>query len=183
MVQSAANQSPSTAKTVDTHTAVDARRLTRVFRCLIGSIHQYHQEVGAGVNKAIHILCVTEGNDKQRMSAFRQRGLPGVYESSLKKAWTKFRPVAHLCGAYVTTETHYYQDQLSRDFGEYWKQPPAFYDDRVFQHFCLDLPRETSMSEVENSAWRSRFGWSGRRFVTSIDSSNDLKQSARLVFV
>jgi hypothetical protein len=104
---------------------------------LIGSIHQHHEEVGASVNKAIHILCATEGNDKQRMSDFRRFGFPGVYESSLKKAWVKFRPVAHLCGAYVTTETHYYAGQLSRHFGEYWKQPPAFYDDRVFQQFCL----------------------------------------------
>src|SRR5208282_694609 len=95
--------------------------------CLIGSIHQHHQEVGARVNKAIHILCVTEGNNKERVSAFRQRGFPRVYESSLKKAWAKFRPVAHLCGAYATTETNYYEDQISRDFSEYWKQPPAFY--------------------------------------------------------
>jgi hypothetical protein len=87
---------------------------------LIGSIDQHQSEVGASVNKAIHILCQTEGNDKQRMLAFKQSGFPGVYESSLKKAWTRFRPVAHLCAAYVTTETHYYERQLSRDFWEYW---------------------------------------------------------------
>jgi hypothetical protein len=104
---------------------------------LIGSIHQHQKEVDASVNKAIHILCVTEGNDKQRMSAFRQSGFSGVYESSLKKAWAKFRSVAHLCAAYITTETHHYQEQLSRDFWEYWEQSPALYDDRVFREFCL----------------------------------------------
>lgn len=104
---------------------------------LIGSIDQHQSEVGASVNKAIHILCQTEGNDKQRMLAFKQSGFPGVYESSLKKAWTRFRPVAHLCAAYVTTETHYYERQLSRDFWEYWKEPPAFYQDEVFEVFCL----------------------------------------------
>jgi hypothetical protein len=103
---------------------------------LIGSINQHHREVGASVNKAIHILCRSEGNDKQRLCSSRRFGFPGVYESSLKKAWTKFRPVAHLCGAYVTTETHYYEEQLSRDFWEYWKEPPALYDDGVFQVFC-----------------------------------------------
>ena len=97
---------------------------------LIGSIDQHHREAGASVNKAIHILCETEGNE-------HIRGFPGVYESSLKKAWAKFRPVAHLCGAYVTTEAHYYEEQLSRDFWEYWEQAPAFYDDGVFQVFCL----------------------------------------------
>jgi hypothetical protein len=104
---------------------------------LIGSIHQHHREVGARVNKAIHILCKTEGDDEQLTAAFRQSGFPGVYESSLKKAWAKFRPVAHLCAAYVTTETHFYEEQLSRDFWEYWKEPPAFYNDEVFGIFCL----------------------------------------------
>jgi len=104
---------------------------------LIGSIDQHHREVGASVNKAIHILCETEGNDKQRMLAFQQSGFPGVYESSLKKAWARFKPVAHLCGAYVTTETYYYEQQLSRDFWEYWKEPPTLYHDEVFSAFCL----------------------------------------------
>jgi hypothetical protein len=96
---------------------------------LIGSILQHHREVGASVNKAIHILCQTEGGAPVR-------GFPGVYESSLKKAWAKFRPVAHLCTAYVTTETHYYKEQISQDFWEYWKKPPAFYDDQTFLVFC-----------------------------------------------
>jgi hypothetical protein len=96
---------------------------------LIGSIHQHHREVGASVNKAIHVLCQTEGSE-------HVPGFPGVYESSLKKAWAKFRPGAHLCAAYVTTETHYYKGQISHDFWEYWKEPPAFCDDRLFQVFC-----------------------------------------------
>jgi hypothetical protein len=104
---------------------------------LIGSIDQHHHKVGASVNKAIHILCETEGNDKQRMSAFRRCGFPTVYESSLKKAWARFKPVAHLCAAYITTETYYYEEQLSRDFWEYWKHAPAFYQDEVFKKFCL----------------------------------------------
>jgi hypothetical protein len=104
---------------------------------LIGSIDQHHREAGASVNKAIHILCETEGKDKQRAAAFRRCGFPGVYESSLKKAWAMFKPVAHLCAAYITTETHYYEEQLSRDFWEYWMQPPAFYDDETFKTFCL----------------------------------------------
>lgn len=97
---------------------------------LIGSIHQHHREVGASVNKAIHILCETEGNE-------HIPGFPGVYESSLKKAWAKFKAVAHLCAAYITTETRYYDEELSRDFCEYWKHPPAFYDDETFKTFCL----------------------------------------------
>jgi hypothetical protein len=104
---------------------------------LIGSIDQHHHEAGASVNKAIHILCETEGKDKERMSAFKSCGLPAVYESSLKKAWARFKPVAHLCAAYVTTETYYYEEQLSRDFWEYWKHAPAFYQDEVFKEFCL----------------------------------------------
>jgi hypothetical protein len=97
---------------------------------LIGSIHQHHPQVGASVNKAIHILCKTE-------DATGIPGFPLVCESNLKKAWSKFKPVAHLCGAYVTTETHYYEEQLSRDFWEYWKESPAFYQDKMFGAFCV----------------------------------------------
>ncbi len=104
---------------------------------LIGSIDQYHRAAGASVNKAIHILCETDGKDKQRMAAFQQCGFPGVYESSLKKAWAKFKPGAHLCAAYITTESHFYEAELARDFWEYWKRPPAFYDDETFKTFCF----------------------------------------------
>jgi hypothetical protein len=105
--------------------------------CLIGSIAQHYPNAGASLNKAIDILCRTEGNDKERMKSFRSCGFPAVYESSLKKAWSRFKPVAHLCAAYVTTETHFYEQEISRDFWEYWEQPPAFYDDEVFAAFCV----------------------------------------------
>ncbi len=104
---------------------------------LIGSIVQHHREFGASVNKAIHILCETEGNYKQRMSAYQQSGFSGVYESSLKKAWASFRPVAHLWAAYVTTETHYYEQQLAVIFGNIGRSRPPFIRTEVFEVFCL----------------------------------------------
>lgn len=104
--------------------------------CLIGSIDQHHPEVGGSINKAIHIMCRTEGSHKKLPAGSRRCGFPGVYESSLKKAWGKFKPVARLCAAYVTTETHFYEEQICRDFWEYWAQPPAFYNNRAFFVFC-----------------------------------------------
>jgi hypothetical protein len=44
---------------------------------LIGSIDQHHREIGASVNKAIHILCQTEGNNKSNLPASRQSSFPG----------------------------------------------------------------------------------------------------------
>jgi hypothetical protein len=79
-----------------------------------------HPQVGASLNKAIHVLRETDGKDEKRNAGLRQLGFPGVYESSLKEAWRQFKPVAHLCAAYVTTESYYYEDELSRDFMEYW---------------------------------------------------------------
>jgi hypothetical protein len=104
--------------------------------CLIFSINEHHPQVGASLNKAIYVLRETDGKDEERNGGLRQFGFPGVYESSLKEAWRRFKPVAHLCAAYVTTESHYYQDELSRDFMEYWLQPPAIYQDDVFGTFC-----------------------------------------------
>jgi hypothetical protein len=104
--------------------------------CLIGSIHQHHPQIGASLNKAIYILSRTEG-DAGRAAGFRRLGFPAVYESSLKDAWRRFKPVAHLCAAYVTTETHYYEDELARDFMDYWGKAPALYDDDTFRIFCL----------------------------------------------
>ena len=104
--------------------------------CLIFSINEHHPQVGASLNKAIYVLRETDGKDKERNAGLRQFGYPGVYESSLKEAWRTFKPVAHLCAAYVTTESHYYQDELSRDFMEYWLKPPAFYQNDVFGTFC-----------------------------------------------
>jgi hypothetical protein len=104
--------------------------------CLIFSINEHHPEVGASLNKAIYVLRETDGKDKERNAGLRQFGFPGVYESSLKEAWRTFKPVGHLCAAYVTTESHCYQDELSRDFMEYWLKPPAIYQDDVFGTFC-----------------------------------------------
>ncbi|MDO8589233.1 MAG: hypothetical protein Q7T82_19575 [Armatimonadota bacterium] len=102
---------------------------------LVGSIHQ-HDPQAASLNKAIHILRKTEGNGKHPTVMLRQRGFPGVYESSLKKAWRKFKPVAHLCAAYVITQTRYAELQLGGEFRECWKEPPVFYKGLPFLVFC-----------------------------------------------
>ncbi len=104
--------------------------------CLIFSINEHHPQFGASLNKAIYVLRETDGKDEERNAGLRQFGFPSVYESSLKEAWRQFKPVAHLCAAYVTTESHYYEDELSRDFMEYWLKPPALYQDDVFGTFC-----------------------------------------------
>jgi len=105
--------------------------------CLIFSINEHHPQFGASLNKAIYVLRETEGKDQERNAGLRQFRFPSVHESSLKEAWRQFKPVAHLCAAYVTTESHYYEDELSRDFMEYWLKPPAIYQDDVFGTFCL----------------------------------------------
>jgi hypothetical protein len=97
---------------------------------LIGSIHRYHAKMGASLNKAIFILRETEA--RRPMRGFRQ-----LCESNLNKAWTRFRPVAHLCAAYFQTECDHYKEEMARDFGEYWEKPPALFDDVVFQKFLL----------------------------------------------
>jgi hypothetical protein len=76
--------------------------------CLIFSINEHLPQVGASLNKAIYVLRETEGKDEERNAGLKQFGFPSVYESSLKEAWRQFKPVAHLCAAYVTTESHYY---------------------------------------------------------------------------
>jgi hypothetical protein len=47
----------------------------------------------------------------------------------------------------------------------------------------MTRPAKLVQEKVENSAWRSRFGRSGRRFMTSTDSRNDLKQTARCLLL
>ena len=105
--------------------------------CLIFSINEHHPEIGASLNKAIYVLRETEGKDEERNAGLRQFGFRSVYESSLKEAWRRFKPVAHLCAAYVTTESNYCEDELPRDFMEYWLKPPALYEDDVFGTFCV----------------------------------------------
>jgi hypothetical protein len=104
--------------------------------CLIGSIHRHHTEVGASLNKAIHVMCKTQGTIPLP-AVLTRLGVRGIYESSLKEAWRVFKPVAHLCAAYVMTETHFYEEEFSRDFWEYWAQSPAFHRDDVFGIFCI----------------------------------------------
>jgi len=101
---------------------------------LVGSIQRQDPQAEASLNKAMHILCQTEGNGRHPL---RQQGFPGVYESSLKKAWRKFRPVAHLCAAYVMTQTRYHVMELSGEYCEGWKEPPIFYQNMPFLVFCV----------------------------------------------
>jgi len=104
---------------------------------LVGSIHQHDPQKEASLNKAIHVLCHTEGNGKDRTVELQQRGFAGVYESSLKKAWRKFKPVAHLCAAYVITQTRYLETQTSGEFWECWKEPPVFHKGLPFLVCCV----------------------------------------------
>jgi hypothetical protein len=105
--------------------------------CLIGSIAEHHARVGASLNKAIHILRETEGNDEELKTELRRLGHPGIYDSSLKKAWRTFKSVAHLCAAYVTTETNFRAKEIAAAPVEYSQQAPALYDDKGFREFCL----------------------------------------------
>jgi hypothetical protein len=81
-------------------------------------------------------MCQTQGTIPMP-GELKRVGAHGIYESSLKKAWSTYKPVAHLCAAYVTTETLFYGELLARDFWEYWAQPPAFYRDDVFRIFLI----------------------------------------------
>ena len=105
--------------------------------CLIGSMHQHHDSLGPSLNKAIYLLCEMDGKDKRLTANLRRLGFPAVYESSLKKAWSQFRPVAHLCAAYVVTDCVFYETELTRNFMEYWHLLPAFCaKDLAFHQFC-----------------------------------------------
>jgi hypothetical protein len=104
--------------------------------CLVGSMHQHHESVGPSLNKAVYLLCELDGKDKLVTANLRWLGFPAVYESSLKEAWRQFKPVAHLCAAYVVTDCVFYAAELARSFLEYWQKPPAFYADDAFHQFC-----------------------------------------------
>ncbi len=104
--------------------------------CLVGSMHQHHESIGPSLKKAIYLLCEMDGKNKQLSSNLRRLGLPAVYDSSLKAAWRQFKPVAHLCAAYVVTDCVFYADELDRNFIEYWHLEPAFCaDDKAFHQF------------------------------------------------
>jgi hypothetical protein len=106
---------------------------------LIGSIDQ-HTRFGASLNKAIHVVRETEGANSAIKALLKQFNYPGIYDSSLKKAWRTFKPVAHLCGAYVITELLYgngnvFRD-IFRDFTLYCQRPPALFQFTAFSMFC-----------------------------------------------
>jgi hypothetical protein len=106
---------------------------------LIGSINQ-HTRFGASVNKAIHVARETDGNDNEIRALLKQLDYPGIYDSSLKKAWRTFKPVAHLCGAYVITELRYrgvnlFRD-IFRDFAKYCQHPVLLEQFTAFSMYC-----------------------------------------------
>jgi hypothetical protein len=104
---------------------------------LVGSIHEHSTDIDASLNKAIYVLCQTAGECKGLKDILKVLGLPTIYESSFKKAWRVFKPVAHLCAAYVDTEAYYNQQHPAQDIMEYWLRPPALYDDGMFSVFCV----------------------------------------------
>ena len=105
--------------------------------CLIGSMHQHHEPLGPSLNKAIYLLCEMDGKDKRLTANLRRLGFPAVYESSLNEAWRRFKPVAHLCAAYMVTDCVFYEAELARNFMEYWHLLPAFCaKDDAFPQFC-----------------------------------------------
>jgi hypothetical protein len=106
---------------------------------LIGSINQ-HTARGASLNKAIHVMCETDGNDDEVRTLSKQLNLPRIYESSLKKAWRRFKPVAHLCAAYVITELRYRGASLFKDifqdFAKYDQHPALLEQFTAFSMYC-----------------------------------------------
>ncbi len=61
---------------------------------LIGSTNQ-HASLGASLNKAIHVMRETDGSDNEIKALAKQFNCPCICDSSLKKAWRTFKPVAH----------------------------------------------------------------------------------------
>ncbi len=103
---------------------------------LIGSISEQRPRAGASLNKALHVLRETDGKSEALTALLKEHGYPAVNDSSLKAAWRVFRPVAHLCAAYVATETLCDENFIPRGFTEYWNIPPVFHEDFVFETFC-----------------------------------------------
>lgn len=103
---------------------------------LLAAMYQHHESVGPSLKKAVFLLRKMDGDDKRVTAGLKRLGFPAVYESSLRDAWRRFKPVAHLCAAYVITDCVFYQAELARDFMEYWQRAPAIYDDSAFVNFC-----------------------------------------------
>lgn len=105
--------------------------------CLIGAMHQHHGSIGPSLNKAIYLMCEMDEKDERLKANLRRLGFPAANESSLKEAWSRFKPVAHLCAAYVVTDCVFYEAELARNFMEYWHLLPAFCaKDLAFHQFC-----------------------------------------------
>lgn len=106
---------------------------------LIGSINQ-HTSVGASLNKAVHVMREIDGENKEIQELAREFNYPGIYDSSLKKTWRTFRSVAHLCGAYLITESRYrganrFSD-LFRDFTKHCRHPAVVEQFTAFSMYC-----------------------------------------------
>jgi hypothetical protein len=104
---------------------------------LIGSINEQRPSAGASLNKAFHVLRETDGKDQALTALYKEHGYPAVNDSSLKAAWKVFRPVAHLCVAFVAIETLCDKNYVSRGFTEYWSERPVLHEDLVFNAFCM----------------------------------------------
>jgi hypothetical protein len=104
---------------------------------LIGSINEQRPTSGASLNKALHVLRETDGKDQALTALYKEHGYPAVNDSSLKAAWSFFKPVAHLCAAFVATETLCDENYIPRGFTEYWNIRPVFHEDLVFNAFCM----------------------------------------------
>ena len=76
-----------------------------------------------------------------------------------------FKPVAHLCAAYVDTEAFYNQQHPAQDFTEYWLRPPALYDDEMFSVFCAVAKSvELFITAFRPRGWRQSLVSSGEIF-------------------
>jgi hypothetical protein len=106
---------------------------------LIGSIEHY-TPFGGSLNKAIHVMRETDGNNSEIRALARQFDGQSICDSSLKKAWRIFKPVAHLCAAYLMTELRYRGVRLFtdmfRDFATYCQHPSLLEQFTAFSMFC-----------------------------------------------
>ncbi len=106
---------------------------------LIGSINQ-HTHSGASLNKAIYVLRETDGNNTDVKAVLKEFKYPAINDSSLKNSWRTFKPVAHLCAAYLASELLLRKEMLFRtvfqDFGKFRKKPPVLFQPDVFLWFC-----------------------------------------------
>jgi hypothetical protein len=103
---------------------------------LMGAINEQRPSDRASLNKALYILSETDGKNEALTALFKEQGYPAVNDSSVKAAWRVFRPVAHLCVAFVATEILCCENYISRGFAEYWNMRPVLHEDLVFNAFC-----------------------------------------------